>query len=482
MNYSITQEALLATTKLSVDTNKAAAQSPKDYTVFKNATTQRAIMEREMDKGGDAEDFSPDESAPEQPTDHDSEDTQEGTVDDNDEKKDEVDPSSDPSPKEEAEGGDEQADVALADSISEDTEQTSESLSEWISDKTRHSESSLVRGAGAVASGLAYLGVKYGPTILNNIGKGAVWTFSRIGEGIQKGSVSLSRMIDKTINSVKNLEARLDAAEKTIVEGINGDKEMTKFQITNQAAINQLRVNDDVDISGNIRSLAENISVVVKGLSDSFDDSIDTINNIANTSTRGKVEDLSKFMVVKPPKTGFRLGALPGYSEKDGAVKSFHTYPIWPGNASLVLDIPNFKGNDTAVIKKSYSDAGVYMGFIRSKTKIESIESLNATETLMLAKSIRILLSSMKEVSKSQTKMKSRTLDIGNIAKRAFFHLADAKAKEKMDNTMVEPIYLQSKLATEVVVEGSNLCLIHASKVAASAIYVLEQHASRISK
>lgn len=480
MAYSITQEALLASTKLSMDTVKSQAQTPENFAKFRNATVQKAILEREVDKENEGDD----------------EDSLDGGLDGL-ENESEAGDAAQPgqgveAPQEAGETSQEETDAAdasedgqgddaLADSIPEGTEQTSESVSEWIRDKTQGSDSSIVRGGGAVAAGLAHLGVTYGPAILNFMYKSTVWAFSRIGTGIQEGVKELGTIIELSKNSVGKLSARLDAAEKVIINSMNNGDNIPSFEVRDQKTIDFLRVDKDIDFTGNIRRYSQSLVESTKSIADEFESSITTLEKIASSDSSKRVEKLGKLMYVSPPRGGFRPGSLPGYKSDDQYVRPFHTYPLWPGSASLVFNAPEVNSDDIGAIKAAYGKADMYIGYARSKNVVGSVPSMSGAEAVMFIKTVRMLLAAMTEVSKSQNRMKEKAPSIGLIAKKLFYDMADDKAKEGLSNSMVEPLYLRSDLTASVFPRGTKSCSIHASKVAAAAVHLVELHAKKAS-
>lgn len=475
-------EALLATELLLKEQNEAEAETPQEYDAFVQGSEKEAIKEKEEPDAGD--DFSSDSPG----------ENEEGT---NNEGQTDIDPSqgqldetsSPPEAKDPSEAtedsGSQQESVGqdsdpFADSIADEATPTNESLSEWISEKTRDSSSGVVRNVGALASGLAHIGVTYGPATLNYMFKGVLWTFSRMGTMIFDTTKALSGYIEKSNNSISKLEERLSAAESVISEGLNNGSSISKFSFNNQKAIDFITIGSNTDVNSNLRAFSESLVTSTKAVAAEFEKGLQLVEKMANTSS-DRVGNLKPWMEVDVPRAGFVKGSLPGYEVKSNLVEALHTEPIWPGDASLVFLRPIVNSNDLSVISQAYSKTDMFVALSKNTdVAVPSMSSLTGTQALIYAKGIRILIAAMKETIKTQERMKAQGPTFAVKAKRLFIRMADDKAKVSMSDSMVEPMFLRASLSQSVYVNGSKACLTHASRVAASAITYLEAHASKI--
>lgn len=485
--FSITQEALLATEELIQKTTKAQAAPPQVYKKFVQLIEKDAIKDRQEHAGEEEEgsDFSggaesevPGEGAGEQtpeaqsaeenptPDSTTSEETGTSNTDANQENQSAQNP----------DGGD-----ALTDTIDQAPEPAMESLSEWIKDKTQYSDSGVIRNVGALAAGLAHIGVTYGPAIVNYMFKGMIWTFSRLGTVIYTGSQSLANYIEKSNNSISKLEARLNNAEQTIMSQLNEGRNIPGFTFKNQKAIEYLKVGSSIDFSSNLRVFSSSLVKATDSIAAEFEVGVSIVDKIANSDSKNKVNALRAVMDVSVPRGGFTKGALPGYDNESDKIEQYHTAPLWPGDASLIFNRPLVKNDDISDIADAYGKSDMFVAMSKEGiNSVSDVASMNGAQIVIMAKSVRILLASMKEVTKSQERMKSLSPKLALKAKQMFIRLADEKAKVSMQDSMVEPLYLRASLASTVFVAGSTSALTHASRVAAAAVAYVEAHASKI--
>lgn len=483
--YSITQESLLAVEELLHKQKIAEGSTPQNYEKIINSTEQEAIEERK-ENAQEEETPEMDESvndSPESGEENDQE-PQEQTPTSTDNET-----SSDVSESEKEQTSDKTADDsqasedsdALADSIDSPTEQTMESVSEWIKDKTRYSDSAVIRNAGALAAGLAHLGITYGPNILNFMLKGMLWTFSRLGTAVFEGGKQISEHIERSRNSIDKLESRLIVAEKKIVQALNEGKQIPEFKFSNRKAIEFMKIGRRIDFVSNIRTFADSLNRASESVAREFEDGVSAIERISRLSSHKNVKDIGVLMTVTPPNNGFVKGVLPGYSNDDPLITQYRTEPLWPGDAALIFNCPNVKSNDITEIAKSYGKADMFLGINKETiTSIPDVASLSGPQAVVFIKTVKILLASMKQINRTQENIKKLHPKLLLKAKQMFMELADEKAKANLKDSMVEPLYLRSTLASTVFTNGSIAMNTHASRVVAAAVTFIEAHASKI--
>lgn len=366
---------------------------------------------------------------------------------------------------------------AVEDAIS-DTEPTNESFAEWVTEKTQDSNSAVVRNTGAMIAGLTELGIKYGPVLLTYMYKGVLWSFSRIGTLLYKSSESLESYIEKSKNSLSKLESRLTQVEQAVKTALDDGEPVSTYPYKNKAVIGYLTHSKSEDVVSNVRAFADSLKKTTGSIAQEFEAGIALIDRMAKNNAKPAKEGLSTILSVSPPRQGFSKGTVPGY-EADGHVVQYHS-ELWPGDVCLGFNCPDVKDLDLNEISAAYKKASMYVAAVRSDNTRKSIDSLSLTNLLLFSKSLRILLAACREIDNHHREMKKLTPGIGKAAKRLFFELADEKTKTKMEDTLIEPMFLRSYLATEVFVSGSRASMTHASRVLAAGVKLLEDHAQKL--
>lgn len=442
--YQVSQEALLETERLMQEEVAARAATTQEYDKFVEDSEKEAIAEREENKEEDAADDLGTEDTGEEP---------------------------------------------LSDSIEEETpepEATMEAFHDWISDKTRDSDSSVVRGAGAMIAGLSRLGITYGPALLNFMFKGVLWSFSRLGTLLYDAGTWLKNYIESSRLSLDKLEARLKAAEKSIVASLNAERSVESYTYKNRKVISYLKVGKSLDVASNLRVFANNLAKVTASLANEAETGVRVVEKIAASGKQARDLDVDVLMEVSPPGQGFVKGSLAGYENlgKEPNTTVYHTEPIWPGDMSLIYQAPSVKNLDIEDISKAYRHAKIFVGASvdNQRQRVEGIESLSGHQLVMVAKSAAILLGSCRGVSSTQQKLLKLNPSVATAAQKLFYDLADTKAKRDMENSLVIPLFLRSKLATETMSHGSAAALTHASRVLSAAIQLLEDHAAKLNQ
>lgn len=483
--FSITQESLLAVEDLLKKQKLAEGSTPQNYEKIIDGTEQAAIRERKEDaeeeqppEGGDVdsatENIGDENAQTDQGQEAEASDTETSTDNPSTEKNEGEDKSSD-------DGEDAEDSDALADSIDSPTEQTMESVSEWIKDKTRYSDSAVIRNVGALAAGLAHLGITYGPNILNFMFKGMLWTFSRLGSVVFEGGKQIADHIERANNSIEKLEARLIAAEKKIITALNEGNQLPEFKFKNQKAIEFLKVGNNVDFTSNIRTFADSLDKASSSVANEFENGVSAIERISRMTNTKNVKDLSALMAVTPPRNGFIKGTIPGFINDDPSITQFRTDPLWPGDAALIFNCPNIKSSEISEISHAYGKSDMFVAVNKeSLGSVTSTDSLSGAQAVVFIKSVKILLASMRQINRTQENIKKLHPKILLKAKQMFMDIADEKAKAKMKDSMVEPLYLRSTLASTVFTNGSIAMNTHASRVVAAAVTYIEAHASKI--
>lgn len=487
MVYKIAQESLLASEVLSMQRSKAEGETPQFFEAFTKASEEKAIEERqernEQDDSfdsGSPSDSSSDSGGEPSESSNDGDESVDGSgespdsdksesKDEDGEKSESSDESTDPAEEEQA----------TKDSI-DDSKETTEGFGDWVKEKTEFSDSATVRNIGALISGLSHLGITYGPALMGYMFKGVLWAFSRLGALIFEGGQGLANYIEKTRNSVDKLEARLKTAEDAITASLNEGGTVPSFTYRNKAAIGYLKIGEETDFPANIRRFSDSLTKTTASLSSEFEAGIELVQRMAKMDSKAKASGIDKFMQVSAPRQGFSKGTVAGFEAKSDDITQYRS-EYWPGDVSLIFDCPDVKSADIKEITEAYEKAGMYLAVNKAGIKpIEQVQSLDGAQLVILAKATHILLAACRQVSKTHEKMKDMHPTAAQAAKRMFFDLADDKTRTRMADTMLEPVFLRCSLATKVYVSGSTAALTHASRVAASAVKVLEDHAQKL--
>lgn len=468
----LTQESLLASEELSQKTAQAEASTPQAYQAFIEASEKQGLVDREEQaKAAEEDDLGGDLDGDGDGLDD---------IGDGDGEGEGLDEDLDNPNPEDDDGTELDAADAVDDTSTEPEEVTEEALDEWIREKTGDSESKVVRNLGEAAAGLTKLGITYGPGLLQSMWSGAIWTFSRMGTMIFASAEYIGELVEKSVNSTNKLEARLKQAEAVIANGINKGTQLPRFQYKNSKVIGYLKTGKSLDIAGNLRQYSTALTQSNAALVNEFATGADSVNRLAQSAAKDKVTTLAPFMEVSIPTRGFKPGAPAGYETKNEYVEAYHTDPMWPGDASLVFIKPK-KFDDIKEISKAYKSADMFVATgDRVQKATEQVASFAPTDLIMIAKSTKMLLSSIKEVNKSQSKLGKYDEALSNAVKRVFYSLADSQAKSDNKEAVTEMVYLRAMLVSKVYMKGSAALTTHASRVAAAAVQLLEAHAKRM--
>jgi hypothetical protein len=454
--YRLSQEALLESEKLMKERLKAEGSTPQLYEAFVQDTQKQAILERELEAQENPED-------------------EFGSGDDN------TDMDAPPTDVEvetdvEGEGEDEE----ITDSIEEDPQPTNEALDDWLREKTQGSNSAVVRNLGELASGLAHIGIKYGPGLLNAMYKGTIWTFSRLGSVVFRSIEAASGLIEKSRNSIGKLEARINNSEKQIVAIMNQTGSIQPFTYKNSKVINLLKIGGNMNVAGNLNQFAGNLSKITDDLTSEFSTSINACKEMAKSGVSIDDVKISKLMRVAPPRNGFSTGDMTGAQVKSMMHVLYHTTDIWPGDKGLVLLLPKTGSGDMNMILSGYPGCNAYLMPAKSiNHDVVDIKSLTGPQLIMVAKSAKMLIASCKELVKSQERMKGLTPSLVEDAKELFYKAADGKEKSKAAQSLARPVYLKTVLALDVYEKANAQTLVHASRVLAAAASLLEDHVKK---
>lgn len=460
----LSQEALLESEQLVQRTLQAQASTPDLYESFTQNTQKQAIAERTEDKA--------------QEDGNTSTDTQ-------------VDSSSEANLPEdtgasEATDDQESTDGELTDTIDdieqEPIKETNEALDDWIRGKTQYSDSAIVRGIGAVSAGLAHMGIKYGPMLATAMLKGTLWTFSRIGSLTFNSIEAAGAFIEKSRNSLGNLEKRLSAAEKNLVDILNNTETVNKFEYKNQKVISYLKVGGSVDIAGNLSNFSGFMDKTTADMLNHFQTGLGVTKRIVDSGVSGKTIDIAKLMEVSPPSNGFIKGNVPGIPLRIETNVVYRTRDAWPGDALLVIELP-INTPDIAVLLKGYEHSSALVVPNKEAYKsVSGIQSLSGPELVMVLKACKGLLATCKKAVGRKEEMKKLSPSFTEHAKHLFTKIADSKEKDKAIENLSTPLYMKNKLCLDVYDKATSESLVHASKVLSASIQLLEDHIRQLNK
>ena len=457
----IVQESLLASEQLSVDRAKAGASTPQAFDAFTKTSEQEGIEQREATKEEEEpmDDTSATDDASEAPADSD-----------------------EFTPADEGDGveaieGEEEPEGAVDNT--EDPETTTESMDQWIRDKTQYSNSAATRNLGELTAGLVGLGIKYGPGMLNGIAQGTMWTFSKIGTLVVKAGSKIDSYIERTKNSVGKLESRLSAVERSIIDQLNEGKTVPRAEYRKPKVLSYLNIGKSLDIPANLKIMSSTLVTATSAIAAEVEAGVTAVEQLARSDAKKRATDISAFMKVSPPKRGFKPGAPSGYdiSAPNNDVWSLDT--AWPGNARLVFVCPKVS-NDIKEVMESYRTADMFVATPGADNGVGSLDGLSASELIAIAKATKVLLSACRDVTKTQDRALKMSSSFGNAVQRLFYQLTDEGEKNEVDSKIVNMVYMRAQLATVVLADGITSSQVHATRVAAAAIHLLEDYSKKL--
>lgn len=473
-----TLEALLAVQELQQEETEAAAGTPKEYQQYTEQSEQKAIEEREEPEDADAG-FS------DEPSDLDADvDGMEGEGADNAEEDlpaDGLDVPDDEPAEEDIKNGEE-----TTKDMKDDSKETMESFMSSAASVAvavgTGAAGLLVSGVSAVATGLARLGIEYGPTVAGSMFKGVTWLFSRTGDLVYLTSSSLSKYIDSFGSSSSELQQRLNLCVKNLGVLANAHKEIPRFKYENAKVISSLKIANKTAFDANIKDLSRVIQSLCHNLANEIETGYTAVERLAELDTTKSTSLAVKLMEIDVKNIDMVQSNVPGYEPESQLIEQYRNKDLMPGDLYVVFNAPGVRNGNMDDIAQAYRQASMFMALNRDSMKIiHEVDSLGVYNLLRQAQTTQQLLNCLTKLNERYGALARLQPGLAYSVKKLFVRLADEKTKVRLSGSFIEPMFLRASLASGVMLTGMMDVTNYGNRVAAASIKMIEDHLRKMS-
>lgn len=314
------------------------------------------------------------------------------------------------------------------------------------------------RAIALIASGLAGLGIAYGPTVASGLFKGVLYTFAKLGEVVLATSTGVEKYLDSKRNSLMKLKNDIEAVKGMLTDAKNTPNpvDMSGRKYTNRKSINQLKIGSNVDFTKTIGVLASFLDVSMGKLQRQIGDDFEAILHLAAGYRSGLVKNPVVSLAMPQGPVGLEKGTVTGYEPSSEWVDAYHATVSLPGDVLFLAEFPKQELKTMDDIANGYRDSKMYLGI--NQAGFKKVESVDMPSVEVLEKFIQELEHLHTACVKHQTLyegIKKSQPGLALTLKKHFIALAESQTKVRFNDSLVMPIYLKTAFISKVYLVGA---------------------------
>lgn len=327
-----------------------------------------------------------------------------------------------------------------------------------------------------IASGLLFLGIQYTPTIVGSAFRGVLWVFSQIGNLFAALGKTIVGYVQRNTNAMDKLAARSSDARRKLATFAADGIPTPRGQYKNEQLISALKINRDVVLTNNVEIMTKELERLTDSVQGLYDKVRETTVSLTEYSKNGPTQ-MDKYLQIDPQSYGFVKMPLAEIPRGDAAVTHYRSKATLPGDAMFWLRMPSIRNTSTEEMIPGYKASSLSVVGVTTPVKsVDSIEYLEIYEMMQLLIAVDDLIARCRVTNQTLTNIEKLQSGLAYSVKKMFQRIAGVDGAPKDPSTYVEPTYLCSILLTNVLPPGLMELNTHASRVAAAALQVVEEH------
>lgn len=330
---------------------------------------------------------------------------------------------------------------------------------------------------------LGVLGITYGPGIAAAMYKGVVYVFLKLVKLLYVSTVTITKYIDRRINSFNNLSKEINQA-KASIQLIRSGKasDLNGAKYSNQKVINTLKIGSNVNFDANIKRLHTFVHGVVHELDGKVSTDIGAIKHLIAYSYGNTGRVPNSLMMVKPMATGMSPGVIDGYQSDNEFIDSYKYNERLPSDVTLIAQLPKPELVKIDELSQAYSDSRIALAFDPSSfIEISSVDYMTIDDLSRFVESLDMLCKMCMEHQSLYEKVKHTKSGLKFSFKNYFMSLATADHKVGMKDSLVEYVYLKSMFIDKVYLTAAMDIHDYSSKVISLSLSYVKDNIKKLS-
>lgn len=299
---------------------------------------------------------------------------------------------------------------------------------------------------------LGYLGITYGPTIARNVYKGVVMIMGRLINLLLTSIVTLTKYLNRRINSFNKLKSDIEDAKKVLKE-LEGKElpDLTDIKFNNIKVINNLKVSDNVNFIENVSKTNVFIAKTINEINTCINNDIGGVKHLITSSMSGVVKNPLHILKPELPLNDMSSGILNGYEPKDETVDGYISKYSLPGDVSLVAHLPKKDINIMEETIRAYNNSSIFLALnIKNFKSIESVDYMTIEDlNKYLNELTKLCNTCILHQSLYETVIKNKSSLRYNF-KHYFNELLNSNKKVSVNDSLIEYVYLKYMFTDKV--------------------------------
>lgn len=211
---------------------------------------------------------------------------------------------------------------------------------------------------------LSELGIKYGPGILQSVGKGVLYVTGQVARLLLAGSETVQKYLSRRINSYNNLLGQVESLKKAIavIEGYEKQTDVSSLFYSKPKVINMLKNGESVDLSLNMKGLETFVASMISNIGQRIQDDVAATKHLLVYAGEAQTAKAISLMSVAGLSEGMTERVVPGYVPGSDNVQSFAYKANIPGDVVFIAMLPKEELQDKAAIVDAYNHSSMVLG------------------------------------------------------------------------------------------------------------------------
>jgi hypothetical protein len=339
---------------------------------------------------------------------------------------------------------------------------------------------------GAVVAGIAAalvtLGIVYGPTIIKNVFKGVLYVFSKLAKLLYSSTVTLTKYIERRINSFNNLKEKIKSLKDAISLLKQKElKELDELKYTNERVINSLKIGNSVDIVANIKVLSKFVSRIILDIDKQINNDIGAIRHLIAYHHMGS-KPPDDILLVRPINRDLIPGTVKGYSNTSDFTETYKYNEALPSDVALMAALPKQDLTSFEAISKAYSESSLFLGLDLLKfQEINNIDYMTLDDLNGLLTELEKLCDICIAHQVMYERIRQAKTSFKYSFKNYFLSIVNAPVKVKLKHSLVEYVYLKSMFIDKVYLVAAMDVHDYCAKTIVNGLSYIEDNIKKLS-
>lgn len=323
------------------------------------------------------------------------------------------------------------------------------------------------KAASWVVSGIASLGMEYGPTILKAVGKGVLFTIAKLAQGLSTMYDALAKAAAKRQASIAHIQKAIEDLKHALQMVKERGKRSTPSEgsFDKTEAIDNFKIGIKADTVVSINVLNEFMNKAALQIAEGALADLKGLSRLQEHIGDVKDSDIVSALEIGMSRSGFTHANISGDKVDSFAVEQLVYDQALPGDVVFHVVLPVSKLRNVEEFEKAYNESDIELHFDKENyRRISDLPILRIDQVEKTIVALEGVLKTLQNQDKLFKEIEDSKPGVLTTVKSHLGKLAKMASPVDLSASMAEPMYLKSKFVSSVYLDGLIQTQIYAAK------------------